>query len=113
MGLRRAWQNIGVGSRRVGDAYASLERELNEERVAALRRISGMLESLIEQLHASRERMQHLQGAERRREVDAYRELRIQAVRYRWYLEVQREAIGLRHHQHLDEHFQIPRRIDL
>jgi hypothetical protein len=102
-----------VGSRRVGDTYASLERELNEERVAALRRISGTLESLIEQLHASRERMRHLRGDERSREVDAYGELRRQAMRYRWYLEVQREAMGLRHHQHLDEYYEIPRRIDL
>ena len=108
-----AWQNDGVGSRRVLDGHASLERELNEERVAALRRISGTLESLIELLHASRERIQQLRGPERRQEVDAYRELRRQAVQYRWYLEVQREAMGLRHHQHLDEFYPIPRRIDL
>ena len=102
-----------MSSRRVLDSHASIERELNEERVAALRRISGTLESLIEQLHASRERMQHLRGPERRREVDAYRELRRHAVRYRWYLEVQREAMGLRHHHNLDELYPIPRRIDL
>jgi hypothetical protein len=102
-----------VGTRRPADAQASLERELNEERVAALRRITGTLESLIAQLHASRDRLQHLQGAERRREVEAYRQLRREAVRYRWYLEVQREALGLRHHHYLDEFYRIPGRIDL
>ena len=40
--------------------------------------------------------------------VAAYRELRQQAVKYRWYMEVQREAIGLRHHQRLDEFYPIP-----
>ena len=99
--------------RRAAQAHEALERELTDERAAALRRLSGTLESLLAQLQASRERMQHLQGAERRREVDAYRELRHQAVRYRWYLEVQREALGLRHHHHLDEFYRIPRRIDL
>jgi hypothetical protein len=29
-------------------------------------------------------------------------------MKYRWYLEVQREAIGLRQHQHLDEFYPIP-----
>jgi hypothetical protein len=99
--------------RRVSDRFGTLERELNEERAATLRRISGTLESLLAQLDASRERMQHLSGPDRRREVDAYRDLRREAIRYRWYLEVQREALGLRQHQHLDEFYPIPRRIDL
>jgi len=29
-------------------------------------------------------------------------------VQYRWYLEVQREAMGLRHHHRLDEFYRIP-----
>lgn len=102
-----------MGLRSASERFVSLERELNEERAAALRRISGTLESLIAQLEARRERLQHIRGDERRRELDAYRELRKEAVRYRWYLEVQREALGLRHHRFLDEHYPIPRRIDL
>lgn len=102
-----------MGSRHVSDRFGTLERELNEERAATLRRISATLESLLEQLQASRERLQHLHGLDRRREVAAYRDLRRAAIRYRWYLEVQREALGLRHHQHLDEFYPIPRRIDI
>lgn len=102
-----------MGSRRVSDRFGTLERELNEERAATLRRISTTLESLIEQLHASRERLQHLSGPARRREVAAYGEMRREAIRYRWYLEVQREALGLRQHQYLDEFYEIPRRIDI
>jgi hypothetical protein len=45
---------------------------------------------------------------DRARAVSRYRELRAHAVRYRWYLEVQREAIGLRHHHRLDEFYRIP-----
>ena len=40
--------------------------------------------------------------------VDEYRSLRRQARRYRWYLEIQREAIGLRRHELLDELYPIP-----
>ena len=39
-----------------------LLKELNEERAAALHRISSTLESLIRQLHASRERVRHASG---------------------------------------------------
>ena len=70
--------------------HKQLLRELNEERVAALRRISGTLESLIGQLHASRERV------------------RARALKYRWYLEVQREALGIRRHEALDEFYKVP-----
>lgn len=102
-----------MGLRHVRDTFGSLERELSEERAATLRRISSTLESLIARLDASREQMAHLRGAERRREVDAYRDLRREAIRYRWYLEVQREALGLRHHQYLDDFYPIPNRIDI
>jgi hypothetical protein len=71
-------------------------------------RISRTLESLIAQLHASRERIATVPGADRPREVAAYQEVRREALRYRWYLEVQREALGLRHHHRLDEFYPIP-----
>jgi hypothetical protein len=76
--------------------HGHLLRELNEERAAALLRISRKLESLIEQLHATTD-------------PDAFRALRADALRYRWYLEVQREALGLRRHERLDEFYPIPR----
>ena len=85
-----------------------LLRELNEERAATLRRISSTLESLIHQLHASRERLRHASGADREREIAAWRDLRARAIKYRWYLEVQREALGIRQHDVLDEFYQVP-----
>ena len=83
-------------------------RELSEERVAALVRISRTLESLIDQLHEQRERVARAADYDRARERAAYHELRQVAIRYRWYLEVQREAMGLRYHHRLDEFYQIP-----
>ena len=92
--------------------HEQILRELTEERAAALLRISRTLDSLITQLHASRERIERLRGDDRGREIEAYRELRREAVRYRWYLEVQREALGLRHHHRLDEFYRIPALLD-
>ena len=97
-----------MGFQRAADSHASVERELNQERAAALLRISGTLDSLIAQLQAARERLTRLRGPDRERQVEEYRELRRQAVRYRWYLEVQREALGVRHHHRLDEFYEIP-----
>ena len=90
------------------EGHKRLLRELNEERAAALRRISGTLESLIHQLHAARARVRQSAGADRDREVAALRDLRARALKYRWYLEVQREALGLRSHERLDEFYKVP-----
>ena len=88
--------------------HQQLLKELQEERAAALARISRRLERLLEQLQAAREQIARGREEDRARDIEAYRELRQQAVKYRWYLEVQREAIGLRHHQRLDEFYPIP-----
>jgi hypothetical protein len=85
-----------------------LLKELNEERFAALTRISTTLESLIAELSDRRQRILASPRTARERELAAYGELRARARQYRWYLEVQREALGLRHHGILDEFFEIP-----
>jgi hypothetical protein len=97
-----------VISSRVQQGHLQLQRELSEERVAALRRIAQRLESLIDELRAAYERLELARGADRERELDACRDLRAQALKYRWYLEVQRESLGLRSHRVLDEHYRIP-----
>jgi hypothetical protein len=76
-----------------------------EERVAALVRISTRLESLIEQLQLTREQI--AAGADEEG-PDAYRALHAEAVKYRWYLEVQRESMGIRNHRRLDEFYRVP-----
>ena len=99
---------MAVGLETTRAQHQSLLKELQEERAAALARISRRLERLIAQLEATREQIAHSRGEDRAREVAAYRDLHEQAVKYRWYLEVQREAIGLRHHHRLDEFYRIP-----
>ena len=96
-----------MGSR-TADDHAKLLKELNEERIAALTRISGTLESLIAQLQQVRERMSSSHASARDRDLAAYRELHERARKYRWYLEVQREALGMRHHRIVDELYAIP-----
>lgn len=88
--------------------HQSLLKELQEERAAALARISRRLERLLDQLQATREQIARGRDEDRARTIAAYRELHREAVKYRWYLEVQREAIGLRQHQQLDEFYRIP-----
>ena len=90
------------------EGHKQLLRELNAERAAALQRISSTLESLIRQLQASRERLRQAAGADREREMAVWRDLRARAVKYRWYLEVQREALGMRRHEVLDEFYAVP-----
>ena len=83
-----------MGSR-TNEQHGQLLKELNEERLAALTRISGTLEALIAQLREERD-------------PDKHEDLRRRAHKYRWYLEVQREALGIRHHRMLDELYEIP-----
>lgn len=96
----------------VRESHRHLLHELNEERVAALNRISRTLESLIAELRDRQERLRWLQGADRIAEAARYREVRARAKKYRWYLEVQREALGLRPHPTLDEFYRVPEAIE-
>src|ERR1051325_3672798 len=96
-----------MGSR-TADHHAALLKELNEERIAALTRISSTLESLIAQLQLLRDRIPVQHPPARDRDLAVYRELRTRARKYRWYLEVQREALGMRQHRIIDEIYVIP-----
>ena len=97
-----------MGRRETAEQHDRLQRELTEERAAALRRISQTLESLIEQLQALRGQLGAVHWSDASATLAQYRALRRSAVQYRWYLEVQREALGLRHHHRLDEFYRIP-----
>jgi hypothetical protein len=101
-----------MGPRETMLGHERIVRELNEERAAALVRISRMLESLIGQLHAARVHIANSDEITRQREIARYHELHRLAIRYRWYLEVQREALGLRQHHTLDEFYAIPEPVE-
>jgi hypothetical protein len=101
-----------MGLRETTAQHEQVLAQLNEERVSALVRISKTLESLLTQLHDLRLRIGDLHGDEQAREIARYQDLRQNAVRYRWYLEVQREALGLRQHHRLDEFYKVPAPLD-
>ena len=97
-----------VSLRQSSERHEAVLRQLNEERVATLTRISRTLESLIDQLQAIRVRVERTSGAVSSADADEYERLRARARQYRWYLEVQREALGLRHHRFLDQFYAAP-----
>jgi hypothetical protein len=99
-----------VGLRESSERHEALLQQLNEERAAALTRISRTLESLIEQLQAIRIRVERTAGSVSSVDADEYEyeRVRARAQQYRWYLEVQREALGLRHHALLDHFYPVP-----
>ena len=97
-----------MGRRDTAAQHDRILRELHEERASALTRISRTLESLIGELHTLRAAIADVPDSEREPEIIRYHELRKRALKYRWYLEVQREALGLRHHNRLDEFYPIP-----
>jgi hypothetical protein len=93
---------------RTTQAYEAVQRALQKERAAALGRIGRALEARLTRLGDLRARWDAAAPDERRALARAYAECRAEARRYRWYLEVQREAVGLRHHHDLDRAYPIP-----
>ena len=94
------------------DRHDQLLREIAEERVAALTRIARHLEQRIQTLNDMRAGFTEVSGDARTALLHRYRELRRDALRYRWYLDVQREALGLRPHETVDEYYGVPGPLD-
>jgi hypothetical protein len=97
-----------MSGREIAERHDQIVRALNEERAAALTRISRTLEGLVDELQALQAALAAAEPADRARQMLRYRELRARALQYRWYLEVQREALGMRHQRQLDEFYAIP-----
>jgi hypothetical protein len=92
----------------VQSGHTSLLRELNEERATALARIARRLDTLLTQLHHLWTQAEQAGEPERAGLRERYHVLREQALEYRWYLEVQRESMGIRSHALLDEFYAVP-----
>ena len=89
------------------EGFARLEKELQSEKAAALARIAATLDDACRAL--ARLAPADEGGAEAESRYRArHEELRQRALRYRWYLEVQREAVGISRHDGLDELYPIP-----
>jgi len=94
------------------ESFARVERELLEERAAALARISGRLGELVARLQKARASWAEMPAERRPASIASYRLLREEARLYRWYLEVQRDALGIRTHDSLDELYPIPESLE-
>jgi hypothetical protein len=98
-----------VGARGSEDGFARFERELVQERACALLRISSALEGILRSLERlGSEIAAAAAGPDRDARLALHALTLKEARRYRWYLEVQREALGLRNHAGLDEHYPMP-----
>src|SRR5262245_29818997 len=97
-----------VNFRESSERHEAVLRQLNEERAAALTRISRTLESIIEQLRTLHDRIRTASGNVSSADAAEYERVRTRAMQYRWYLEVQREALGLYHHGFLDRFYAVP-----
>jgi hypothetical protein len=86
----------------------AIELEILKEKSSALRRVSLKLESLLAQLTQVEQSLAGTSGAERARQVARHRELRAEAEKQRWYLIVQREAMGLYHHEDVESMYRLP-----
>lgn len=95
---------------RTVEAFLKTEQQLAEERVSAMTRIGKRLESLLQSLDELARQYRELSGPPRDRVLEDYRQRYDEARKYRWYLEVQRESVGLRRHQVLDRVFPFPPR---
>lgn len=91
----------------MSEGFGRVEKELMAERAAALVRIAGRLEELVRELAALAAAVPGA-PAERLEWSRRYTERRELALRFRWYLEVQRESVGITRHDGLDELYPIP-----
>jgi hypothetical protein len=94
------------------DSVLSIEVEMQSEKASALRRVALRLESLLAELQETERALRGLSGAARGRFVERHRELRGEAEKQRWYLIVQREAMGLRHHGDIYELYRLPNPVE-
>jgi hypothetical protein len=88
------------------------EVELRAEKASALRRVGFKLEKLISQIQALDSELETLsltQAAIRQDKLEERKKLRAEAETQRWYLIVQREAMGMTHHHDVDELYRIPK----
>ena len=88
------------------------EEELLGARADPLVRIAETLEKQLAELERLRRAARTRDGRARRRAVEAHAALLKRARLQRWYLVVQREAVGLRRHGILAELYPLPVAID-
>jgi hypothetical protein len=92
---------------RTEEGYARTLLEFRAEGASALGRLGRTLEATLDELRVVRNQMR-VKPWDRDSLRDRHASLLARARLYRYFLEVQREAIGLREHQDLDRHYPPP-----
>jgi hypothetical protein len=99
---------LAVGVEKEFEKCAAMEAELNKERAAALGRTGARLELHLDRCQALLGKLRGATGAERKALLAEYRHERAEAEKWRWYLTIQREALGLRRHDDVDWRYPAP-----
>lgn len=99
-----------AGARDAESYMTGLEHELRAEQAASLGRIGRKLERAIADLEVARAELSRCQtrGPERLALVEKCLALHSESERYFWYMQVQRECMGINNHDALREHYPIP-----
>ena len=91
------------------DMMQLLEAEMRLERTSALARLGDRLQKAIDETRALAERLRgEPPGELRERLLQQHREARQRVERDRFYLIVQREALGMTEHAVVDEIYPLP-----
>lgn len=90
------------------DTPLAIEVEIQSEKASAMRRVASRLEALLVELQETEQVLRETSGPARARLVARHKELRADADKQRWYLIVQREAMGLRHHGDIYDLYRLP-----
>jgi hypothetical protein len=90
------------------DDVLAIEVEIQSEKASGLRRVAAKLESLLAELEQLQGELVGLSGPARARCAARHEELRAEAEKQRWYLVIQREALGLRQHGDVYALYRIP-----
>ena len=86
----------------------AIEVQIRQEKASTLRRVGDKLETLIGQMVKLESELRTLTGPPRAKKVEEYRKLWADADHQRWYLIIQREAMGLFDHAEVDLMYPIP-----
>jgi len=89
------------------NGFIKLENELLQIKMETLARIAGKLREYLGSLERLQENIDREYNVDRPVLVNKYNSIRDLACRYRWYLEVQRDVMGLRNYR-LDEFYYVP-----
>lgn len=94
------------------EALGQIQQEVRQEQASALGRVAARLESFLAELAELEKVLSTVTGEARAPLLHQHAVLRKEAETFRWYLQVQREAMGIRRGQdNLEGHYPIPRAI--